>query len=185
VVPGALTTELYGDGNTTACVDATTPGVICQYGFIAAVNSTPDLIWGAGLWFQLSSLPDSTSPQVPFDAVAVGIAGFRVELSGIAGRIVRFSITQVPPYQGQEFILGGITPLEFDNDGTVTVSFPEFQQPSWTSIPDGAGDPLDSTQIDALLVSILNDRDKPAETYSFCISNFTWLDASGQPVDIP
>jgi hypothetical protein len=68
---------------TTHCLDTATPGKFCFNGTAADAMAKYEC-WGAGIGLQMA-LADATSVKMPWDAAALGIAGVKFTIAGVAG----------------------------------------------------------------------------------------------------
>jgi hypothetical protein len=179
----------FGDMVTTACGDLMTMGRACIYGEAgpSAVGDNDYANWGAGLGLQLAQ-SDSTGVTVaPWDATAAGVAGVKFTISSHFGRPVRIQVSQVNDgtnmYESNAFGWGTGT-MSLDPDVPTTIMFDEFVLPSWTGIEGGANQVLDPTQLHSLQFQVANNPMDAMSAYSFCVSEFQWVDAAGAPVSV-
>jgi hypothetical protein len=69
-------------------------------------------------------------------------------------------------------------------DMETTIMFSEFVLPSWTMVPDGAGQVLDASKLHSLQFQIANNPSDTAAMYGFCLQSLQWLDANGAPIAV-
>jgi hypothetical protein len=188
---------LYGDGQTTLCVDDMQAGQLCAQGTGSPSNG-PDgdyQYWGAGFGLQVADTDDATGDLVaPFDATAAGIAGVKFTITGATGGApIRMQLGMVNDpaittpsanYEENGFAWGGGSSNDITADDDITIMLEEFSFPEWTEFEGGADTPLDVTKLHSLQFQIVTEPDA-AHNYNFCISNFQWIDAAGNAVDAP
>jgi hypothetical protein len=195
-VPGSIATYSYGDAVSTRCLEAAGANHLCLYGVGADSDDGMGNMygnWGAGLGVQLAEAEEDGTVIAPWDATALGITGVQFTLSGVtAAAPVRFGLGMVStaeiPFQEQPFVNGSDTENDYVADGSYMVDFANLYLPTWTEYSDlcvEADDcAFDASRIHSMQFQLVTGPGA-ARPYDFCVSDITWLDATGAPVDVP
>jgi hypothetical protein len=179
----------FSDGVSTWAISAPVSGQVCLAGQGALAGATY-ANWGAGLGLQFSATNAMGAVEMPFDAAARGIAGYSFTITGVPTTGVRPGVAQVDAtglaFQENAFVNGVDAAGDIKADGTVTIYFADLQQPSWTGLPAGDSDAgggyaFDATQLHAVQWQVVTNQAIVVD-YDFCISDFTWVDADGNPI---
>lgn len=185
---------------TTRCLEAAGPNDLCLYGLGADSDDGAGNMyanWGSGLGIQLADAEEDGTINAPWDAAALGITAVQFTITGAtAAAPVRFGLGMVEttfgdvtvPFPDQPFVNGSDSENDMTTDGTYVVEFSNLFLPSWASYTDlctgNTYCTFDSSRIHSMQFQLVT---APGETrpYDFCISEITWLDSTGAPVDVP
>jgi hypothetical protein len=168
---------------TTHCLEHTADS-ICFDGTAAPAGDSYEC-WGSGYGIQMAAADELGNVTLAWDASAVGVAGVKFTLSGMAGGPkIRAQISQDGLADTAAFVHGGGT-ADIGTDGEKVLMFEDFTLPSWTTManPDLVGTVLDPTQIKALQIQVVTVP-AGAKVYDFCLSGLTWITADMTPVDV-
>jgi hypothetical protein len=172
-VPAAQGIYSYGDGMTTACLTSPAANQVCLDGLGAMAGDNYEN-YGAGIGIQLAV----TDPaEVPWDATADGVVGVKFSIMGTSTNApVRVGVTMAG-LTDNGFVTNesGITA-----DGEQTLMFAELEQPSWSMVTDV----FDATKIHSLQFQVVTAQ-TATRPYNLCVTGITWIDANGNPVDLP
>lgn len=173
-IPASQGVYAYGDMATTACVESPAVQQVCLFGE-GAVAGEDFANWGAGVGILLATTEPS---EVGWNATADGVVAVKFSITGTSSNVpVRAGITVVGLTDyGYTDNPDGIT-----TDAEYTINFADLVQPPWAEAT--VTDPFDPTNIHSLQFQVVTAQS--VRPYHFCVSNITWLDANGMPVDIP
>lgn len=168
-----LTPDTFDDTTTAVCVNGTIAGVTaingavdCNYG---DGTETPenicqwDYIWGGGLGFNLNETGGEDSMKTPWDAVAAGVQGFKMLLSGdVGGAVVRFKAKM----DGSDEDFCAEVDVEPTPGAVTEVLFSELEHMCWGT----AGTlTLDTTKLVQVEWQIVPEIDTPFTVTNFCV----------------
>ncbi len=186
------------DKTTTMCVDPTQPGAICISGIGADSSNGLEggdyAHWGAGLGLQLAVTNSGGVVQMPFDATALGLAGFRLFIAGVTPETaaIRIQVSMVDDpniledsknLQQNAFLEGVDEANDLTESGMIEVRFADLKLPSWTNVVDTML-PFDPTRMHSLQFQVVTEPGT-AHPYSFCIADLEWFDEAGNTVAVP
>jgi hypothetical protein len=194
-VPGVRTVSSRGDSESTRCLDVPGDNTSCLYGLAADSNDGSNLYgnWGTMLTLLMAEEDSDGMLLSARDAQALGNTALRFQISGLSGGVrvrpqVVMADSESIPFSEEGFVNGNDDENILVADDTYTLYFDNFYPPSWASylelcIDVGSCD-FDPSRLHSLRFWVATS---PAVTYpyDFCISNLTWLNASGGPVDVP
>lgn len=171
-VPASQGVYSYGDGVTTMCLTSPAANQVCLEGLGAMAGDNYEN-YGAGVGIQLAT----SEPEVGWDATADGVVGVKFTIAGAsASAPVRVGVTLV-----------GLTNNGFvTNESGVTAAteqtllFADLVQPSWSDVTDA----FDATNIHSLQFQLVTAQ-AATRPFNFCVTGITWIDAAGNPVDLP
>ena len=203
-VPGGRAIYTYGETVSTRCIEAAGANNLCLYGVGADSDDGAGNMyanWGAGLGIQLADAEEDGTVNTPWDATALGITAVQFSIAGPTDSApVRFGLGMVNqtfgdgdaaitiPFQDQPHVNGIDSENDITADGTYTVEFSNLYLPEWTSYLAQCNGvsycAFNAAMINAMQFQVVT---QPGVTtpYDFCVSNITWLDANGAPVDVP
>jgi hypothetical protein len=186
------------DKTTTLCVDPTQLGVMCISGVGADSNNGLEggeyAHWGAGMGLQLAVTNEGGVVQMPFDATALGLAGFRLYMAGAAAGVapIRVQVAMVDDpaipdasknLQQNAFLEGVDDANDIAADGLIEVNLADLKLPSWTNFEDPMF-AFDPSRMHSLQFQVVTAPGE-ARPYSFCIADLEWFDAAGNVVNVP
>jgi len=173
-VPASQGVYSYGDGVTTMCISSPAANQVCLEGLGALAGDSYEN-YGAGLGIQLAT----SEPEEGWDATADGVVGVKFSIAGTSTSApVRVGVTVVGlTNNGYVTNESGVTA-----DGEQTLLFADLVQPSWSAAT--VTDPFDATNIHSLQFQLVTAQ-AATRPYDFCVTGITWIDAAGNPVELP
>lgn len=186
---GTVSAYTTFDSESSACLEINEQGQLCVSG-VAAQNSDAGAgLWGAGLNLVVAA------NEAGFDAAALGVTQFRLELSDVVGGPLHIDLSMVDApgiqsgnnFQGNPFRLfpdGPAAESPTFETGTHVLPFDDYALPEWTTLDtddDGEGNPevpLDASRLFAVVLLV----DSMSGPFSYCVPSLQWLDADGETV---
>ncbi len=187
-IDGATWVYTYSDVDASFCKMPTThclsapKGSVCLYGVAADAGTTYECS-GATVSMRMATV-DEVGTARPWDAASLGIAGVRFVLEGNDGPDVRVLLTQTDTPPGVMFVHGGSTSALQIDGATHTLTFEQFELPSWTiaEYPEYTSARLNPSDLYALHFQVVTVPGL-SQDYSFCVSRLEWLDVAGAIID--
>ncbi len=178
-VAGETNLISYGDGTSTHCTHEPEPGTVCLYGTVA--DAQPDYSnWGVSLGLRMAVMDEDGAIVEPFDATAYGAAiqGFRLRLDLQSEAGVRIGLNFAGYPEDQSLLYGGGNLLS--DSAVIGAGFRQFSLPDWLEDGPSAVEP---DNINLLSVAVFTEMGE-AHDYVLCVSEFDWLDADGNVVQV-